>query len=915
MKKLFSFIAALAIYHSLVFSQGCLPEGITLINQSQVDNFQTNYPGCTEIEGYVYIYGNGVTNLDGLSNITSIGEYLSIYGNSNLTNLAGLNNLTSVGGCLRIINMNSLTNLSGLNSLTSIGDYLYIEGNSQLTSIAALSNLNTIGSYLTIQLNNSLQNLIGLNNVTSIGGSATVYGCPNITDLTGFGNVTISGPLQISNNNNLVNLNGIENAWIGGHIYIQNNNAMTSLTGLENITSISGSLTIAENNSLPNLQGLNNLVSITGSLDIGNAYYSGNANLTSLNGLNNLTTIAGNLEISENNLLPNLVGLSNLISIGGHAKIYDNNSLSTLMGVENLETINGDLQIYDNPSLVHITNLSSLTASAINNLYIYDNPVLSSCNAQAICDFLVSPNGSVNVYQNATGCDNPMEIANACGTTLTCLPYGNFYFFTQTEIDNFQSTYTSCTETDGSISIVGDDITNLDGLSVLTSLGGTLSIGTNVNQNPLLTDISGMINLDSIGGNLFILRNISLPNLNGLNNITKIGGDFKLWNNDVLGSIAALGNLETIGGDFELGNNDILSTSAGLETLTTIGDNLDIDYNPALLNLDGFSSLTSIGRDLSIEDNSSLTNLAGLSNLTSIGGELNIDYNLELTSLSGLDNIDAGTIEDLYITYNYSLSTCHVQSVCNYLADPDGDLEIYDNAEGCYDEYEVEDACESLGFELSLKVFLEGPFNGTNMHTDLNTGEIPLVQPYNSPPWNYLGSESVTSVPTGVVDWLLIEIRDASNAPSATGSTITAQQAAFLLSDGSVVGLNGSSNLLFDQAINQSLFVVIWHRNHLGIMSASALSEIGGTYSYDFTTSISQAYNAGQKNLGTAFGMTAADVNADGEINVSDKTTWSVQAGDRGYKTADINMNQHVNNQDKNDNWSQNTSLECQVPE
>ena len=51
MKKLILFLALAALCHSIVFSQGCLPEGITFTTQEQIDNFQTNYPGCTEIEG------------------------------------------------------------------------------------------------------------------------------------------------------------------------------------------------------------------------------------------------------------------------------------------------------------------------------------------------------------------------------------------------------------------------------------------------------------------------------------------------------------------------------------------------------------------------------------------------------------------------------------------------------------------------------------------------------------------------------------------------------------------------------------------------------------------------------------------------------------------------------------------------
>jgi hypothetical protein len=51
MKKLIFLLALVAMSHSIVFSQGCLPEGITFTTQEEIDNFQTNYLGCTRIEG------------------------------------------------------------------------------------------------------------------------------------------------------------------------------------------------------------------------------------------------------------------------------------------------------------------------------------------------------------------------------------------------------------------------------------------------------------------------------------------------------------------------------------------------------------------------------------------------------------------------------------------------------------------------------------------------------------------------------------------------------------------------------------------------------------------------------------------------------------------------------------------------
>ena len=49
----------------------CMPGNtyVTLYTQNQVDSFPINYPGCTEIDGYLTISGADITNLNGLSNI------------------------------------------------------------------------------------------------------------------------------------------------------------------------------------------------------------------------------------------------------------------------------------------------------------------------------------------------------------------------------------------------------------------------------------------------------------------------------------------------------------------------------------------------------------------------------------------------------------------------------------------------------------------------------------------------------------------------------------------------------------------------------------------------------------------------------------------------------------------------------
>ena len=225
-------------------------------------------------------------------------------------------------------------------------------------------------------------------------------------------------------------------------------------------------------------------------------------------------------------------------------------------------------------------------------------------------------------------------------------------------------------------------------------------------------------------------------------------------------------------------------------------------------------------------------------------------------------------------------------------------------------------------FRLSMNVLLEGAYNngGTPlMTTELNT-ILPLEQPYNTAPWNYNGGENVPAIPTpDIVDWVLVELRDAPDAASATPATIISQHAAFLRNDGQIVGMDGMSELTFYSTVNQQLFGVVWHRDHLGVMSAFPLSLSEGTYYYYFSTGENKVYgnSSGHKMLREGvWGMFAGDLDASRTINNNDKSvTWKTQGGKSGYLQGDADLNRQVDNKDKNDYWLPNLSKSCQVPQ
>jgi hypothetical protein len=221
-----------------------------------------------------------------------------------------------------------------------------------------------------------------------------------------------------------------------------------------------------------------------------------------------------------------------------------------------------------------------------------------------------------------------------------------------------------------------------------------------------------------------------------------------------------------------------------------------------------------------------------------------------------------------------------------------------------------------LNIRLNTYALLEGPYNGSDMNIGLNTGGyLPLSQPYNTPPWNYAGGETVLSVPANAADWVLIELRDAPNAAAATPATIIARKAGFLMKDGFIADLDGTTLPTFTATVTNQLFLVVWHRNHLGIMSAVPLVKVGGIYSYDFTSALGQAYLNGQKNLGGGnYGMFGGNASKNGAVDAADYTIWSSQVGTAGYKFGDHNMNGQVNNPDKNETWVENLGQASKVP-
>lgn len=133
--------------------------------------------------------------------------------------------------------------------------------------------------------------------------------------------------------------------------------------------------------------------------------------------------------------------------------------------------------------------------------------------------------------------------------------------------------------------------------------------------------------------------------------------------------------------------------------------------------------------------------------------------------------------------------------------------------------------------ELSLRVLLDGPYDeGLQlMHDSLRAqGLLPVSEPYTGlgfTPGDPLAAAPGilgTTGPDAIVDWLLVELRDAAQPANVIGSRV-----ALVQRDGDVVAPDGASTVRFCDP-GTPVHVAVRHRNHLGVMTAASFT-LGAT--------------------------------------------------------------------------------------
>jgi len=267
------------------------------------------------------------------------------------------------------------------------------------------------------------------------------------------------------------------------------------------------------------------------------------------------------------------------------------------------------------------------------------------------------------------------------------------------------------------------------------------------------------------------------------------------------------------------------------------------------------------------------------------------------------------TINDLYPSteYKISVSALNIQDIES--------TRIYD--------YTTTLTCR----DLEIYVWLEGALylqENDSMRTDLvyrdllprqlaNEDEMlaNIGHPYFLDPWEYWEAEPVDTYNADVVDWVLVSFRT-----STAKADEVFRIGGLLHADGRIRFPRECINYEFTAPV----YIVIEHRNHVGIMSATPVNMENHRLIYDFRNQNSYAVSgSGQKEIKpdvwAMFAGDCAQKNDYGSYQVTgaDKIPWQILNGTfKIYANEDMNLDGDINGNDKSI-WYENNGIYSSV--
>jgi len=160
------------------------------------------------------------------------------------------------------------------------------------------------------------------------------------------------------------------------------------------------------------------------------------------------------------------------------------------------------------------------------------------------------------------------------------------------------------------------------------------------------------------------------------------------------------------------------------------------------------------------------------------------------------------------------------------------------------------------GVVVDIKAWLDGPFdvNTGMMYDSLRVKSLlPINEPYAALGFPQVGPGGeqlaaailTTSGANAVVDWIRVELRDAT-----TPTSILAAQSGLITRSGDIIGADGAP-LRFSVAAG-SYHVAVRHRNHLGVMTAAPVALAASPTTVDFRSGSTSTWGTDARKISGA---------------------------------------------------------------
>ncbi|AXT52559.1 hypothetical protein D1818_17605 [Aquimarina sp. BL5] len=703
----------------------------------------------------------------------------------------------------------------------------------------------------------------------------------SIDELTGIEDFTALVTLN-ARGNNFTTLDVSQNTLLE-HLYI-NSNSLSSIDVSKNV--VLRNLNIGSN-AITSLDLSNNP-------DLRDLWVQGNGGLTTLNLSNNLelrelytySSGVSTLDLSIHTELRILsayktsltsIDLSNNIELRS-LRVDETNVLSLDLTTNNkLET----LRIND----TGITSLDLSNQSVLEKLWAHDTS-LSNLNVRNgnntnVTTFEIENNPNLNCvlvddssYSTTNWTNIPSGlIFSEVYCDYTVIPDANFeaelFALGYDDTANDGQVPTALIEVVEDLTIVGKSIANLSGIEDFVALK-TLNCASNTFTSLDLSNNTELTSVITKFTPLTVLNISNCPNLDTL--------------------VCSFNDLTTL----DISNNTALTY---LECNNNTLSSLDVESNTALLDLRcGDNNLTAL--DVS-------NNIL----LTSIWCQNNSITELDFSNQIGLVSI---TVNDNSLT-SLDIRNGNNTNVTNFIATGNTELTCIQVDDASYSTTNwlgVDDHTSfnevSCDIYVDITVFLQGAFTNPNsgeeslMRDDLRVSTmLPTTSPYSD---NATISDAIKLDDAGsdsMVDWIWVELRDANDI-----SIIVAQQSGILQRDGDIVATTDDRSTPLSFSVpSGNYYIVVKHRNHLSIMSSSAINLSSTATTVDLSSSsnaVSGGINAVVDMGNGIFAMTSGDFDENGQIQNSDINSVIQLLGGSGYHNADMDMNGQIQNTDIN---------------